>query len=449
MNEKEIKALLINELDESEIPNVKYQALEKVQNKSTIARHPVRWSFIFASPVLAAGIALAIAIPLVNKSSSGNGGVSPIVVKALESDKADVAFNVKSAYSALSVIAPSSVNQSELSRSKFGPEEPPVDPEQDVDYSGEVEGFFTVLNPYMPTVTSLLTGEEVKADIYASPIEGYDYQLNDLVFNVVEGEKEGFYTIFGYIIDTEITVSGGKYESERNGESVSALLLNFTFSENKYLSFAHIHYESSRTFYDYFDDEDWGYDDEEFERDALESSEDDEEASFTIEESLNYYEYALYEDERLTSFVGIDSYAFNNDSRVYIELNVPSEEEGYVNANADFRLDRDNKVRGQFDLIKDFSNDSEFADEMPWEFDDGHHHEGPGGPGRMPPSFGRSFRIRGHFTFSETEENYVYDYSLRGSCSYQDGHHFDGHGHGYHGDLEEQDQNQSQFVITK
>ena len=439
MNEKEIKALLINELDESKIPNVKYQALEKVQNKSTIARHPVRWSFIFASPVLAAGIALAIAIPLVNKSSSGNGGVSPIVVKALESDKADVAFNVKSAYSALSVIAPSSVNSNELSRGKFDPE--PPQEQEDVDYTSEVEGFFTVLNPYMPTVSSLLTGEEIKADIYASEVEGYDYQLNDLVFNVVEGEKEGFYTISGYIIDTEITVSGGKYESERNGESVSALLLNFTYSENKYLSFAHIHYESSRTFYDYFSDDEWNRNEE------PEDLED--EASFTIEESLNYYEYALYEDERLTSFVGIDSYAFNGDSRVYIELNVPSEEEGYVNANADFRLDRDNKVMGQFDLIKDCSTDSGFADDMPWEFDDGHHHEGPGGPGRMPPSFGRSFRIRGHFTFSETEESYVYDYSLRGSCSYQDGHHFDGHGHGYHEDLEEQDQNQSQFVITK
>ena len=378
MDEKLIKQQIIDSFSDASIPNVKAIILEKYKAKK-VKKVPwyQRKSFYVPAPILACGLALAVILP----STLNKGGKGTLEIGALKADKQAVAFNLSQASNALSVLTGEEIASSSSLRSFRSPQK---DEYKQEDYQVDCQNMFDVLNPYMGTISSLIYEEQVaEPEIYNSDNPDYDYSMDNLLFNITDNE-DGTYTIEGILKDTDIKVSGGKYVEEYRGATVSAIMLDFTYSEDKTLRFTGVDFSDQREFVNPFSGE-----------------------TETYSTSLKYYEYALFSNNKLLSFVGIDYFKDDFGSDAFVELNVPLNG-SYVNADICIYLEEE-KIAGEFDLIRDNRGGENPFDNEP--FDPNERQPGHG-PKREP---GKKFmfgRIRGHFDYQETDESYIYNYNV-------------------------------------
>ena len=381
MDEKQIKQQIIDSFSDISVPNVKARVLEQYQAKH-VKKTPwyQRKSFYIPAPLLACGIALAIVLP----STLKNGGSKTLEIEALKADKQVVAFNLTQASNALSVLTGEEIANSNSLRSVRSPKK---DEYKQEDYQVDCHNMFDVLNPYMGTISSLIYEEQVAdPEIYISSNPDYDYSMDNLLFNITDN-GDGTYKIEGILEGTDIQVSGGKFVDNYRGANVSAIMLDFTYSEDKTLRFTGIDFSDEREFVNPFSGE-----------------------TVTESTSLKYYEYALYSNHKLESFVSIDYFKDDFESDAFIQLNVPLDG-SYVNADICIYLD-EAKLVGEFDLIRDNRGGENPFDDEPFNPERGGQ-PGDHGPKRDPEGPKFMFgRIRGEFDYQETDEAYIYNYNV-------------------------------------
>lgn len=401
MENNNLKKRIMDSINNDCVPNLQTRIVSKYQQNKKQKRQTKSFLLI-TSPLLMAGcVALAIVIPnLAKKTTTPQNGVAPLLAK----DTQEVSFNLEGATSALSII-----NQ----KNNLGPNMRfSAGPEDVFDLTEDVENMFEIVNPYMPTVETLLDGEKVQEkEIVVSDHEDYQFMIGDFYFNMLN-ETETTYDIEGVLLSINVPVTGGRFYITEEDESLSVFSLNFQYSETSYLSFSHIYYEHEKEIVDYFHDQ------------------------YKHFMSTDYYEYALYENDEVTSFTSLNRFIRDDKIFIYMYQNVPYED-SYVNAELRFENDEENGViNAKFDLIDDHRSDSHFKDHGPIHRDDkgGHHHDEPKHATTLrieeepPIHFGG--RINGIFKYYEDETSYNYEYLLqRGGFIQEDFSHRHNHPH--------------------
>lgn len=202
MDEKKIRQDLLNSIDTNKIDNISSAILQKYQLQKENEKKKIPWYkskilYFVGSPLLCAGVALAIILPLTTKDSNGSsnpllppGDYIPGEIKGKHNE---VAFSVLSAANILTnnTVASPMLKQ-RISQNDF-------------------EEAMTSLNPYMTTSEVVLTnGLQIEQTIFESDDPDYEFKMiikdnnNDIDFYYNEYDKDGTLDQFDDDDDDEI-----------------------------------------------------------------------------------------------------------------------------------------------------------------------------------------------------------------------------------------------------
>ena len=250
MDEKKIRQDLLNSIDANKIDNISSAILQKYQLQKENEKKKIPWYkskilYFVGSPLLCAGVALAIILPLTTKDSNGSsnpllppGDYIPGEIKGKHNE---VAFSVLSAANILTNnTAASPMLKQRISQNDF-------------------EEAMTSLNPYMTTSEVILTnGLQIEQTIFESDDPNYEFKMiikdnnNDIDFYYNEYDKDGTldhfddddddeieeeYHIKGiFVIDgTTYNVTGDKELENETDESEYELTLQVDLNSNSKL----------------------------------------------------------------------------------------------------------------------------------------------------------------------------------------------------------------------